>query len=114
VKGSVHDLTAARTHGIIDALTSNEVMTFADKGYQGARGSVRTPFKRHRRPAETVPPAEGGQPGPREDPRSRQARGLHAQDLETPGQAALLPTPRGRHRAGHPRPASRGGNRYAE
>jgi len=23
-------------------------MTFADKGYQGARGSVRTPFKRHR------------------------------------------------------------------
>jgi hypothetical protein len=25
------------------------VMTFADKGYQGARGSVRTPFKRHRR-----------------------------------------------------------------
>ena len=23
-------------------------MTFADMGYQGARGSVRTPFKRHR------------------------------------------------------------------
>jgi DDE superfamily endonuclease len=23
-------------------------MTFADKGYQGARGSVRTPFKRRR------------------------------------------------------------------
>lgn len=46
--GSAHDLTAARTHGIIDALTSADVMTFADKGYQGARGSVRTPFKRHR------------------------------------------------------------------
>ncbi|MFD6757466.1 transposase family protein, partial [Micromonospora gifhornensis] len=42
------DLTAARTHGIIDALTSAEVMTFADKGYQGARGSVQTPFKRRR------------------------------------------------------------------
>lgn len=40
--GSVHDLTAARTHGIIDALTS------ADKGYQGARGSVRTAFKGRR------------------------------------------------------------------
>jgi hypothetical protein len=40
--GSVHDLTAARTYGIIDALTSANVMTFADKGYQGARGSVRT------------------------------------------------------------------------
>ncbi|MFD6262689.1 transposase family protein [Micromonospora chalcea] len=46
--GAVHDLTAARTHGIIDALTRADVMTFADKGYQGARGSVRTPFKRRR------------------------------------------------------------------
>jgi hypothetical protein len=43
-----HDLTAARSHGIIDALTSANVMTFADKAYQGARGGVRTPFKRHR------------------------------------------------------------------
>lgn len=34
--------------GIIDVLTSAEVMTFADKGYQGARGSVRTPFNRRR------------------------------------------------------------------
>jgi hypothetical protein len=46
--GAVHDVTAARTHGIIEALTSAAVMTFADKGYQGARGSVRTPFKRRR------------------------------------------------------------------
>ncbi|HSL09223.1 MAG TPA: transposase family protein, partial [Pseudonocardiaceae bacterium] len=47
--GSTHDLTAAREHGIVEALTAAEVMTFADKGYQGAGGSVRTPFKRHRR-----------------------------------------------------------------
>lgn len=46
--GSVHDLTAARTHGIIDALTRADVLTFADKGYQGARGTVWTPFKRRR------------------------------------------------------------------
>jgi hypothetical protein len=46
--GSAHDLTAARTHAIIDALTSADVMTFADKAYQGANGSIRTPFKRHR------------------------------------------------------------------
>ena len=46
--GSTHDLTAARTHGIIDALATADVMTFADRGYQGAGGSVRTPFKRHR------------------------------------------------------------------
>jgi hypothetical protein len=30
--GSAHDLTAARTHGIIAALTNADVMTFADKG----------------------------------------------------------------------------------
>ncbi|MEN3616239.1 transposase family protein [Plantactinospora sp. ZYX-F-223] len=46
--GSAHDLTAARTHGIVAALTSANVMTFADKAYQGAGGCVRTPFKRHR------------------------------------------------------------------
>jgi hypothetical protein len=46
--GAVHDLTAARTLGIIDSLTSATVMTFADKGYQGVGGSIRTPFKRHR------------------------------------------------------------------
>ena len=46
--GAAHDLTAARSHGIIDALTRADVTTFADKGYQGARGSVRTPFKRRR------------------------------------------------------------------
>ncbi|MEV0899247.1 transposase family protein [Actinoplanes sp. NPDC049802] len=46
--GAVHDLTAARTHAIIEVLTSAKVMTFADKAYQGARGSIRTPFKRHR------------------------------------------------------------------
>jgi hypothetical protein len=46
--GAVHDLTAARTHAIIEALTSANVMTFADKAYQGARGTIRTPFKRHR------------------------------------------------------------------
>jgi hypothetical protein len=46
--GSAHDLTTARTHGIIDMLSSANVMTFADKAYQGAPATVRTPFKRHR------------------------------------------------------------------
>ncbi len=44
-----HDLNAARTVGLIDALTSTTVTTFADRGYQGAGGNIRTPFKRHRR-----------------------------------------------------------------
>src|SRR5690242_16623932 len=34
--GAVHDLTAARTHHLIEALTRDNVMTFADKAYQGA------------------------------------------------------------------------------
>jgi hypothetical protein len=46
--GATHDLTAARTHGLIDTLSNANVMTFADKGYQGAGGSVWIPFKRHK------------------------------------------------------------------
>jgi hypothetical protein len=42
IPGSAHDVTAARTHGIIAALTNADVMTFADKAYQGVGGSVRT------------------------------------------------------------------------
>ena len=40
--GSTHDLTAAREHRIIDALAEADLMTFADKAYQGAGGTVRT------------------------------------------------------------------------
>jgi hypothetical protein len=46
--GSTHDLTAARTLGLVDALTNADAMTFADKGYQGAGDPIRTRFKRHR------------------------------------------------------------------
>ncbi|WP_344867161.1 transposase family protein, partial [Planomonospora alba] len=46
--GAVHDLTAARRTGLIDALTGAGVPVFADRGYQGAGGVIRTPFKRHR------------------------------------------------------------------
>jgi hypothetical protein len=42
--GAVHDIRAARTHGVIDALTEAGAMVFADKGYRGARGTVRTPI----------------------------------------------------------------------
>ncbi|WP_346155314.1 transposase family protein, partial [Nonomuraea recticatena] len=46
--GAVHDVTAARKIGLIDALTGAGVKTFADKGDHGAGGTIRTPFKRHR------------------------------------------------------------------
>lgn len=42
--GAVHDLTAAREHGIIIALTTADVLTLADKAYRGAGPTVRVPF----------------------------------------------------------------------
>jgi hypothetical protein len=105
--GSTHDLTAARTHSIIEALTSANVMTFADKAYQGARGTVRTPFKRHRYRPKPVPSAEGRQPRACPHPRPRRTRQRHPQDLENPDQAALLPPPGNCNCAGHRRPTPR-------
>ncbi|MFI0226457.1 transposase family protein [Streptomyces lydicus] len=46
--GSTHDLTAARTHGIIDALAKAGVKCWADKAYQGAGRPVRVPFRGRR------------------------------------------------------------------
>ncbi|MFJ3272688.1 transposase family protein [Streptomyces sp. NPDC086776] len=43
--GVVHDIKAARTHGIIEALTEADVRTWADKGYQGALGTTRVPYR---------------------------------------------------------------------
>ncbi|MEE4545981.1 transposase family protein [Streptomyces sp. V4-01] len=43
--GAVHDVKAARTHGIVDALTTAGIRCFADKGYQGAGGTVRVPYR---------------------------------------------------------------------
>ncbi|MFB9730351.1 transposase family protein [Haloechinothrix salitolerans] len=43
--GSTHDLTAARRHSLITALTSAAIATFADKGYLGAGGAVGTPYR---------------------------------------------------------------------
>ncbi len=37
--GSTHDPPAAQTHGIPDALTTANVMTFAAKAYRGAGGT---------------------------------------------------------------------------
>ena len=43
--GAVHDLTAARTHGVIDVLAAVGVRVWADKGYQGAGGTVTVPYR---------------------------------------------------------------------
>jgi hypothetical protein len=43
--GAVHDVRAAREHGIIDALDQAHLPCWADKGYQGAGGTIRVPFR---------------------------------------------------------------------
>nr|WP_203720076.1 transposase family protein [Streptomyces anulatus] len=43
--GSTHDLTAARQHGIIEALAEAGLKCWADKAYQGTGGTVRVPFR---------------------------------------------------------------------
>jgi hypothetical protein len=40
--GAVHDVRAAREHGIVDALAAAGITCWADKGYQGADGTIRT------------------------------------------------------------------------
>jgi len=42
--GSTHDLTAARHHGITEALAEADLKCRADKAYQEAGGPVRVPF----------------------------------------------------------------------
>lgn len=44
LSGAVHDIKAARTHGIIDALEEAGVECWADKGYRGADGTIRLPY----------------------------------------------------------------------
>ncbi|MFF3467989.1 transposase family protein [Streptomyces sp. NPDC002619] len=41
--GAVHDVRAAREHGIVDALAETGVQCWADKAYRGTGGTVRTP-----------------------------------------------------------------------
>ncbi|MFB7919401.1 transposase family protein [Streptomyces sp. NPDC056061] len=48
--GATHDLTAARTHGIPDALAADNIKCWADKAYQGADAAIRVPNRgRHLR-----------------------------------------------------------------
>ncbi|WP_435134558.1 IS5 family transposase [Actinacidiphila sp. bgisy144] len=42
--GAVHDVRAAREHGIIAALAKAGVTCWADQGYRGAAGTVRVPY----------------------------------------------------------------------
>ncbi|PJE95720.1 IS5/IS1182 family transposase [Streptomyces carminius] len=51
--GAVHDVRAAREHGIIDALTEAGITCWADKGYRGVGGTVRSPCRGRWEPLPT-------------------------------------------------------------
>jgi hypothetical protein len=41
--GRTHDLTAARAHGIVQACITRQILILADRTYQGAGATIRTP-----------------------------------------------------------------------
>jgi hypothetical protein len=43
--GAVHDIRAARSHGLLDALNTGGIRCWADKAYQGSGPAVRVPFR---------------------------------------------------------------------
>jgi hypothetical protein len=43
--GAVHDIRAAREHGIAAALAGAGIPCWADKAYQGTKGTVRVPYR---------------------------------------------------------------------
>ncbi|CAL9330022.1 IS5 family transposase ISStu1 [Streptomyces sp. enrichment culture] len=43
--GAVHDVRAAREHGIIEELAAADITCWADKGHQGAGGTLRLPYR---------------------------------------------------------------------
>ncbi|MDT0310606.1 transposase family protein [Streptomyces sp. DSM 44917] len=42
--GAIHDIKAARTHGLIDVLAGANLPCWADKAYRGTGGTVRVPY----------------------------------------------------------------------
>lgn len=46
--GRTHDLTAARAHGIVQPCLTRQILVLADRAYQGADATVRTPYHGHR------------------------------------------------------------------
>jgi hypothetical protein len=49
--GSIHDVKAACRHGLVHALTGYHVPVLGDRGYQGAAGTIRVPFRGRDLPA---------------------------------------------------------------
>ena len=63
--GSVHDLTAARTWGMLRELAAAGLVVLADKGYHGAGEPLITPYKGRNLPAAYASANGADAPAPR-------------------------------------------------
>lgn len=101
--GAVHNVRAAREHGVMDALAAVDVTCWADKGYRGAGGTIRIPYwGRWHTPLHR---SAGGEPVPREDPRPGGTGHGPPQVLAPSAQDPTLHDPHHRTRPSRPHPA---------
>lgn len=106
--GAVRDVRAAREHGIVIALDQARIPCWADKGYQGARGTVRVPFRGR---CNTLSAGQQAVNRSHAKIRARRTSCGHPQALAAPPRTPLLDHPHHGPRPGHPHPASRQLNR---
>lgn len=103
--GSIHDVKAARRHGLVHALTGYDIPVLADRGYQGAAGTIRVPSRRqHGRDLPAGPTAVNTAHA---RPRAPGERGPATGKPATPAPPALLPPTRHRARRSSTRPRDR-------
>ncbi len=101
--GAVHDIRAARTHGIIDALAQAGIPCWSDKAYQGAGGTVRVPYR-----GRWEKLSAGQQAVNRcQDPRARRTGHGHLQALAPTAHIAVQHHPHHRPGQGRSRPPPR-------
>jgi len=61
--GRTHDLTAARAHGIVQACLTRQILVLADRAYQGAGATFRTPYYHHNEHPSTTSSSTVTMPG---------------------------------------------------
>lgn len=94
--GATHDLTAARSHGIVDALAAAGLKCWADKGVPRHWPAHPSPL-----PGPPTQPLEAAAQQPsRQDPLRRRAGHCRAEGLTTLAEAPLQHQPDHRHREG--------------
>lgn len=101
--GSTHDLTAARTHGIVEALAEADLKCWANKAYRGCRRLYQAGLPQPSPQAVATPTQQHAC----QDPVPWRAGDGHAEGLASPAEASLQHQPHHSDRPGRPRPSSR-------